>query len=71
MEGTAIMTCDLPQRRVVAPNGCDLGTFWTSVREGRSAAAQVTRFDTSELPNKIAGEVRDFDAGRQIGRAHV
>ena len=36
------------------------------MREGRSAAAQVTRFDTSELPNKIACEVRDFDAGRHM-----
>ncbi|NDB77519.1 MAG: beta-ketoacyl-[acyl-carrier-protein] synthase family protein, partial [Verrucomicrobia bacterium] len=57
------MMRDLPQRRVVitglgvvAPNGCDLGTFWASVREGRSAAAPVTRFDVSELPNKIACE---------------
>ncbi len=61
------MTSDHPQRRVVitglgvvAPNGCDLGTFWSSVRAGTSAAGPVTRFDVSELPNKIACEVRDF-----------
>lgn len=62
------MTRDLAQRRVVitglgvvAPNGCDLGTFWSSVRTGTSAAGPVTRFDVSELPNKIACEVHDFN----------
>ena len=67
------MTLDLPTRRVVitglgvvAPNGCDLGTFWSSVREGRSAAGPVTRFDVSELPNKVACEVRDFNASRYM-----
>ncbi|MEQ2006704.1 MAG: beta-ketoacyl-[acyl-carrier-protein] synthase family protein [Limisphaerales bacterium] len=67
------MALDSPTRRVVitglgvvAPNGCDLGTFWSSVREGRSAAGPVTRFDVSELPNKIACEVRDFNASRYM-----
>jgi 3-oxoacyl-[acyl-carrier-protein] synthase II len=61
----------LPNRRVVitgigvvAPNGCDLDTFWNSVRTGTSAAAPVTRFDVSQLPNKVACEVTQFDAGR-------
>ena len=61
----------LPTRRVVitgigvvAPNGCDLDTFWNSVRTGTSAAAPVTRFDVSQLPNKVACEVTQFDAGR-------
>lgn len=67
------MRHDPPPRRVVitgmgvvAPNGCNLGTFWDSVRTGTSAAGPVTRFDVSELPNKIACEVRDFDASRYM-----
>ncbi len=46
---------------VVAPNGHDLKTFWKTICLGQSAAAPVTRFDTSDLPNKIAAEITDFD----------
>ena len=67
------MTLEPPPRRVVitgmgvvAPNGCDLDTFWNSVRAGRSAAGPVTRFDVRELPNKVACEVRDFNAARYM-----
>ena len=67
------MVQDSPSRRVVitglgviAPNGCDLATFWRSVCAGTSSAGPVTRFDVSELPNQIACEVRDFNAGRYM-----
>ena len=46
---------------VIAPNGLTLEKFWTSIRDGRSAAGPVKRFDASELPNRIAAEVSDFD----------
>lgn len=62
------MTKDLPSRRVVitgmgviSPSGKDLKEFWKNIREGNSAAAPVTRFDASDLPVKIAAEVKDFD----------
>jgi 3-oxoacyl-[acyl-carrier-protein] synthase II len=62
------MTQDLPSRRVVitgmgviSPCGKDLKEFWKNIREGNSAAAPVTRFDASDLPVKIAAEVKDFD----------
>jgi len=51
---------------VIAPSGKDLDTFWTNVRDGISAAAPVSRFDTSKLPVKIAAEVRDFDISDYI-----
>ncbi|NBV20845.1 MAG: beta-ketoacyl-[acyl-carrier-protein] synthase family protein [Proteobacteria bacterium] len=67
------MTTDCPPRRVVitglgviAPNGCELETFWNSVREGQSAAGLVTRFDASELPNRVACEIQDFDPSRYM-----
>jgi 3-oxoacyl-[acyl-carrier-protein] synthase II len=67
------MNMDLPERRVVitgmgviAPSGKDLETFWSNVRDGRSAAAPVSRFDTSKLPVKIAAEVKDFDVSQYI-----
>jgi 3-oxoacyl-[acyl-carrier-protein] synthase II len=67
------MNFALPERRVVitgmgviSPSGKDLETFWGNVRGGISAAAPVSRFDTSRLPVKIAAEVRDFDINQYI-----
>jgi 3-oxoacyl-[acyl-carrier-protein] synthase II len=65
---TSLLNSDLPQRRVVitgmgviSPSGKDLTTLWDSIRNGISAGAPVTRFDTAKLPVKIAAEVKDFD----------
>jgi 3-oxoacyl-[acyl-carrier-protein] synthase II len=67
------MNIDLPERRVVvtgmgviSPSGKDLKTLWNNVRDGVSAAAPVSRFDTSKLPVKIAAEVKDFDVSNYI-----
>src|SRR5580692_2888158 len=67
------MNIDLPERRVVitgmgviSPSGKDPATLWSNVRGGISAAAPVSRFDTSKLPVKIAAEVRDFDVNQYI-----
>ncbi len=49
---------------VIAPNGKDLVTFWESIRDGRSAAAPLTRFPTGNLPSRVAAEVRDFHIGK-------
>lgn len=51
---------------VIAPNGCDLESFWKSVVQGESAAGKVTRFDTSNVPTKIAAEIKGFDCGRYM-----
>lgn len=51
---------------VIAPNGKDLQTFWSTVRNGVSAAGPVTRFDTSKVPHKVACEVRDFDGAQYV-----
>jgi len=48
---------------IIAPNGQDLETFWTSIRDGRSAVAPVTRFDTGDSPSKLAAEIRDWKPG--------
>jgi 3-oxoacyl-[acyl-carrier-protein] synthase II len=46
---------------VVAANGCDLKTFWSSIRDGRSAGKLLTRFDSGSSPTKIAAQIDDFD----------
>jgi len=45
----------------VTPIGNTFGDSWESVKGGRSGIGPVTRFDISDLPWKVAGELRDFD----------
>lgn len=45
---------------VIAPNGCDLGRFWKTIRDGQSAACPVTRIDVSQMPVKIGCEIRNW-----------
>jgi 3-oxoacyl-[acyl-carrier-protein] synthase II len=67
------MKTEPPERRVVitgmgviSPSGKDLDTLWKNVRDGVSAAAPISRFDTSKLPVKIGTEVKDFDISKFI-----
>jgi len=46
---------------VVSPVGIGKEKFWQSLIEGKSGINLITRFDASELPTRIAGEVQDFD----------
>ncbi len=49
---------------VVAPNGCSLVDFWSSIVKGESAAGPMTRFPAGDSPVTIACELRNFDPGR-------
>ncbi len=51
---------------VIAPNGIGKESFWDACVAGRPGIRRITRFDASELPTHIAGEVPDFDA-RALG----
>lgn len=53
---------------VIAANGSDLATFWRSVRDGASAADILTRFDVSNIPSKVAAEVRHFEPSDYMDR---
>ncbi len=46
---------------VVSPNGVGNDDFCRAVLAGTSGVRQITRFDASELPVRIAGEVCGFD----------
>ncbi len=48
---------------VISPVGIGKQSFWASMIEGKSGIGQVTRFDPTPYPSKIAAEVRDFDPG--------
>src|SRR5436305_7404821 len=46
---------------VVAPNGIGKEDFWNACVSGRSGIRRITRFDASNLPSQIAGEIVDFN----------
>jgi len=46
---------------VVSPNGIGRTAFCRGILAGQSGVKRITRFDTSELPVKIAGEIQDFN----------
>lgn len=46
---------------VVSPNGIGRTAFCQAILAGQSGVKQITRFDTSELPVKIAGEIQNFN----------
>lgn len=58
----------IPQRRVVitgigifSPVGKSALESWANVKSGKSGIARITRFDTTQFPVNIAGEVKDYD----------
>ncbi len=53
---------------VVSPLGLDTPSTWAALLEGRSGIDRITRFDASEYPCRIAGEVRGFDPLRYMDR---
>ncbi|MGB1014885.1 MAG: beta-ketoacyl-ACP synthase II [Nannocystaceae bacterium] len=46
---------------VISPLGVGSEATWSSLRAGKSGIGEITQFDTTDFPTKIAGEVRDFD----------
>jgi 3-oxoacyl-[acyl-carrier-protein] synthase II len=52
----------------VTPVGNNVADAWENLKAGRSGIASITRFDTTELGVKFAGEVKDFDANKLFGR---
>jgi len=51
---------------VVSSIGTGVDRFWDSLVHGRSGIGPITLFDASRLRSRIAGEVRDLEAGPPI-----
>jgi 3-oxoacyl-[acyl-carrier-protein] synthase II len=47
---------------LVTPVGNDLESTWKGLLAGKSGAAPITRFDTTDFATKFACEVKDWDA---------
>jgi len=46
---------------LVSPLGVGIETNWEALLAGRSGIRTITRFDITDFPVKIAGEVANFD----------
>ena len=44
----------------IAPNGNSVGAFWHALTSGISGLGYISRFETENLPSRIAGEVLGF-----------
>ena len=55
----------------VTPVGIGREAFWESLLAGRSGIGEVTLFDPSDLPVRIAGEVPDFEPTDYLDRKQV
>src|SRR5689334_4073720 len=56
---------------VVSPLGTGNSKNWEALTSGKSGIAGITRFDASDLPVRIAGEVKDFDAEAFIDKKEI
>jgi len=59
---------------VVSPNGIGKTAFCRAILSGMSGIRRISRFDPSDLPVRIAGEIPDFDELSQVDayeRKHV
>lgn len=52
---------------VISPLGCDLEKTWKATLEGKSGIGQITLFDASTFPCRIAAEVQNFNIDSFIG----
>lgn len=55
----------------VSPCGPDVQSTWRAVTAGESGIARITRFDPTEFPSQIAGEVKGFDPEKYFEKKRV
>ncbi|MFL6194412.1 MAG: beta-ketoacyl-ACP synthase II, partial [Thermoanaerobaculia bacterium] len=56
---------------LVSPLGVGTAETWAALLEGRSGIGPITRFDTTEYPSRIAGEVKGFDPLNYLDKKEV
>ena len=53
---------------VINPMGNDVETMWKGLKESRSGVGLISIFDASQMPTRIAAEIRNWDVS-QIGES--
>ncbi|MFA4990032.1 MAG: beta-ketoacyl-[acyl-carrier-protein] synthase family protein [Candidatus Omnitrophota bacterium] len=46
---------------IVSPSGIGKRQFWANIKAGRSFIKEITRFDASKYPSRIAGQIDELD----------
>ncbi len=52
----------------ITPLGNDVDTSWRNLLDGKSGIGAITKIDTSDMATRIAGEVKDFEPTKFIGK---
>lgn len=55
----------------VTPLGNTVNEFWENIKNGKSGAAPITRFDASLFKTRFACEVKDFDPKKHLDHAEM
>ncbi|HLH75715.1 MAG TPA: beta-ketoacyl-ACP synthase II [Candidatus Binataceae bacterium] len=56
---------------LVTPLGTGVERNWEALMTGRSGISRIERFDVSDFPSQIAGEIRDFNPEDWIDRKEI
>ncbi len=51
---------------IISPVGNTVGNAWENILAAKSGIRRITRFDATDLPVRIAGEVCDFDVANYL-----
>src|SRR5262245_19737203 len=52
----------------LTPVGNTTEEFWSSLKQGKSGIGPITKFDATDYPTRIAGEVRNFDETKYVDK---
>lgn len=53
---------------VVSSLGIGVDKFWNSIKEGKNGISPITRFDTTNMPAKVAAQINGFEPGDFIDK---
>ncbi len=56
---------------MITPLGTGVEKTWDAICRGESGIGHITRFDTTDFPTKIAGEVKDFNPADYIDKKEI
>lgn len=56
---------------LITPVGIGIRASWDALMQGRSGICSITTFDASELPVRIAGEVKGFDPSLYVEQKEI
>lgn len=55
----------------VTPVGCNVDTFWDSLKNGKNGIDKITKFDTTDYRVKLAAEINDFDPSLYMEKGEI